>query len=127
MELSSDTFGGPYFSRDLFQIPGRLGRFCGGGGRPPPQTAAQKQTEALQMELMSAQLAASKNPVKMPEIAVPPPAAAPPPPPSQTGSDVLSAEQEARRQAARRKGIQSTLLTSKNSMNLLGGAQSLLG
>jgi hypothetical protein len=99
----------------------------GGGGKPPPQTAAQKQAEALQMELMQAQLAASKKPMEIPQIKVPDPAPPPPPPPSQTGSDVLSAEQEARRQAAKRKGIQSTLLASKTNMNALGGAQSLLG
>lgn len=116
----------------LYPRPCSLCLLQGGGGKPPAQTAAQKQSEALQIKLMSAQLAASKKPVKMPEIAVPPPAAAPPPPPSQTGSDVLSAEQEARRQAARRKGMQSTLLASYGSAykpGALGGLQtmSLLG
>ncbi len=82
------------------------------------------------MKLMQAQLKASQKPMEMPEIAVPPPAAPAPPPPSQTGSDVINAEQEARRQAGKRKGIQSTLLagnTGGYKPGALGGGQSLLG
>lgn len=79
------------------------------------------------MKLMQAQLKQSKEPMHMPEIAVPPPQAPPPPPPAQTGSDVINAEQEARRQASRRKGIQSTLLAAPVPTGALGGQTSLLG
>lgn len=82
------------------------------------------------MQLMQAQLKASQKPMEMPAIAIPEPAAPAPPPPSQTSSDVLNSEQDARRQAGKRKGIQSTLLagnTGGYQPGALGGGASLLG
>lgn len=85
----------------------------------------------MQLKLMQSQLKASQKPMEIPAIAMPEPAPPPPPPPSQTGSDVINAEQEARRQASRRKGIQSTLLAGNTGGYkpgaLGGGNQSLLG
>ena len=78
------------------------------------------------MELMKAQLAAAKKPVKLPEIAVPPPAAPPPPPPSQSSADVLAAEQSARKQAGGRSGYSRTLFAGA-SPGALGGQRTLLG
>jgi hypothetical protein len=111
----------------LYPRPCSLCLLQGGGGKAPQQSAASKKAEALQMKLMQAQLKQSQKPMEMPEIALPPPQAPAPPPPAQTGSDVINAEQEARRQATKRKGIQSTLLAAPVPAGALGGGNSLLG
>lgn len=75
---------------------------------------------------MKAQLKAAKQPIHLPEIAVPEPASPPPPPPAQSGADVLQAGQSARVSAGRRRGYGQTLFAGANT-GALGGPQTLLG
>ena len=119
-------------SEPLFLRPCSLALLQSGGGKAPQQSSKSKQAEALQLKLMQAQLKASQKPLEMPAMPtmVSEPAPIPPPPPTQTSSDVINAEQEARRQTGRKRGIQSTMLTvPKSNPNpyALGGMQSLLG
>lgn len=116
---------GPAFEPDLFMIPGRLGRFCKGGGAPK----SNKKMEALQEQLIKSQLKQAGQQIQMPEIAVPPPAPPDPPPPGQTASDAEGAARDARVQAAKRRGISRTLLSggAGPAAGALGGKQSLLG
>jgi hypothetical protein len=94
-----DMTGGPVFCRDLFLLPGRLGRLCKGGGAP----RVNKRLEAQQEKLIKAQIAQANQKFEIPEIAVPPPAAPPPPPPVANSADVLDAQVAARRGALRRR------------------------
>lgn len=94
----------------------------GSSSSAPKISASQKKSEALQMQLMKAQLKAAQKPIEMPHIAVPPPARPPAPPPSASGADVLAAGHSARRQASRRTGAGATLFAGA-----LGGQRTLLG
>lgn len=101
----------------------------GGGGKAsaPKQSKSAKRIEAKNEELLDIQLAQSKKPAAAPAVALPPPTPPAAPPPSSTSADVMNAEENARRQATKRKGIRSTLLASVNDGNALGGGQTLLG
>jgi hypothetical protein len=62
---------------------------------------------------------------KMPEVKIPPPPPPPepiPPPPTATSADVAQAEEQARQDAKKRKGIKSTVLAGET-----GGYQGALG
>lgn len=122
--------GGPHFDAALFLSSGKLGFLAKGGGAPKPN----KKLEQMQEQLIKAQLKQAGQHIALPEIAVPPPAPPDPPPPGQTASDVTNAEQDARRLAGKRRGIQSTLLSLGSAPGAapaggtgLGGKKTLLG
>lgn len=121
-----DDSGGPAFAREMFALPGRLGWF--GKGAP----ARNKKLEAAQEKLIRAQTLAAQRVVEIPELPELPPAPQDPPPPAQTASDLQNAQDDARRLAGRRRGIQSTMLSASAGLggrggSLGGAAQSLLG
>lgn len=117
-DCDMDSLGGPAFDRDLFTLPGRLGRLCKGGGVPK----VNKETEALQQKLMKAQLKQTSQKFEMPEIAVPPPAAPPPPPPVQSSADVVDAQRFARISALRRRSPGRATIFAGNTGGYQGGA-----
>lgn len=125
-----DTLGGPHFDRDLIGPGGRLNRFCKGQSAPK-QTAGQKKSEELNMQLMQKML--SQKPEKMPNISIPPapPPVDIPPAPSQSSADVEDADQEARRAAGKRYGLLKTTYAGATGgyggSKPMGGARSLLG
>lgn len=116
---------GPHYEPGLFSPNGKLIRFHKGGAAPVVNRAA----ERLQMKLLKSQLKQSKKGVHMPAIPVPEPTPPSAPPPSQTSSDVLDAEQEARRAAGRRTNNGSGTLFAGNTGGYrgLGGTRTLLG
>lgn len=86
------------------------------------------------MKLMQAQLRAAGQKIEMPhlpESAVPPPAPPPPPPPTSSSIDVQEAATDAKKQALKRSGYQSTLLAGETGgyqgSQALGGNKTLLG
>ncbi len=99
---------------DLIPIPslrpdGRLDRLNFGGGQKPPKPPKERPI---------------KFP-KMPEFHFPPtPEAAPPPapPPTATSADVAQAEEQARRDQNRRKGLRKTVLAGETG-GYCGAAQ----
>ena len=96
----------------------------GGGGAPK----SNKKLEALQMKLMQAQLRQAGQKIEMPTIETPEPAPPPPPPPSASSADVQEAATDARRQALKRGGYQSTLFAGETGgYRTLGGNKTLLG
>lgn len=117
---------GPHFEPGLIAPCGRLARFCKGGGAPK----VNKKSERLQMKLLQEQLKQARRGTRMPEIPVPEPTPPSAPPPSQTSSDVLDAEQEARRAAGRRTNSSNGTLFAGNTGGYrsgLGGNRTLLG
>lgn len=98
--------------------------------KPKGPSKQQQQAEALQLQLLQKQLAASEKPLEMPSLMAPPPAAPPPPPPSATSADAIEAGQAQRRQAAARTNVgKRTLFAGETGggMKATGGGQTLLG
>ena len=123
-----DTLDGPHFDAGLTAAGGRLARLHkgGGGAKPPP---INKKLEQMQMKLLQAQLRQAGKKIEMPNIEVPAPPPPPPPPPTSSSVDVQEAATDARRQALRRSGYQSTLFAGETGgyRGALGGSGSLLG
>lgn len=89
--------------------------FGGGGGTPKPP----KQQKIVMP--------------KMPEVKIPPPPPAPapiPPPPTATSAEVAQAEEQARKDEKKRKGIKNTVLAGETggyTASTLGGGTILGG
>lgn len=64
---------------------------------------------------------------EMPAIPNPPPPKPPPPPPSMSQLEVKEAEDQQRRDAAKRKGMRTTLLAGEGPTSSATGKASLLG
>ncbi len=124
-----DTLAGPHFDAGLLAANGSLARLHkGGGGSAPKPPKANKKLEQMQMKLMKAQLRQAGQHIQMPNIEVPPPPPPPPPPPSTSSIDVEEAATDARRQALKRSGYQSTLFAGETGGNKgLGGNRPVLG
>lgn len=116
-----DTLDGPHFDAELTTLDGRLARLHKGGGGPQPPKV-NKKLEQMQLKLMQAQLRQAGRKIEMPRVEVPAPPPPPPPPPTSSDRDVEEAAMDARRQALKRRGYQSTLFAGET-----GGPSSLLG
>ena len=117
--------GGPHFDTDLVQN-GKLARLHKGGGGAQ-ETKQDKQNKLLQEQLMKAQLKQIKD-YKEPEMPEWPKVEAPAPSPGETPTDVAQAEADARRQAARRRGLQRTIFSKMSDIvPQLGGRKTILG
>jgi hypothetical protein len=81
----------------------------------------------MQMKLMQAQLRQAGKKIEMPHIEIPPPPPPAPPPPTVSSADVQEAATEARRQALKRSGYQSTLFAGETGTPLLGGSRQMVG
>ena len=119
-----NDFHGPHFEPDMFGPDGRLLRFHKGGG-VPQETAAQKRAVKLQEKLLTAQLAQIKKSSQMEMPAMPPAPEPAGPPPTQTQNDVAQAEADARKQAAKRKGLMRSVLAGEKRAPTMGGATML--
>jgi len=115
----NDEFGGPHYDPEMFSHDGkRIVRFHK-GGKPPKRRRPPRRHRAPK-----------RKKFKMPHIPIPPPPPPPPPPPSQTSSDVLDADQEARRRAANRTNTGNGTIfggESGQQSNGLGGNRTILG
>lgn len=102
-----------------------------GKGSKPPRV--NKKAEQMQMKLMQAQLRQAGQKIEMPHMAAmqeATPAPPPPPPPTSSSIDIQEAQTDARRQALKRSGYQSTLFAGETggaNKSALGGQQTLLG
>jgi hypothetical protein len=123
-----DTLDGPHFDAGLISAHGGLARLHkgGGGGSAKPPTV-NKKLEQMQMKLMQAQLRQAGKKIEMPHIEIPPPPPPAPPPPTVSSADVQEAATEARRQALKRSGYQSTLFAGETGTPLLGGSRQMVG
>lgn len=121
--------GGPHWEPGLVQN-GRLVRLHKGGGYQP--SSQDKKNAALQERLLRAQLKQLKD-YQAPEMPEIPPVEVPSPSPGQTPTDVAQAEADARKQAARRKGLRATIFGGASAGvqtppgGTLGGGRSYLG
>ena len=121
-----DALNGPHFDAGLISASGGLTRLHKGGAPKPPKP--NKQLEQMQLKLMKAQMRQAGRKIEMPHIEVPPPPPPPPPPPTSSSRDVQEAANDARRQALKRTGYQSTLFAGETSGSKgLGGTPTLLG
>ncbi len=123
-----DTLEGPHFDAGLISVHGGLARLHKGGAPKPPKP--NRELERMQMKLLRAQLRQAGRKIEMPQIEVPPPPPPAPPPPTSSNADVEEAAIDARRQALKRSGFQSTLIAGRTgdyNSQALGGSGSLLG
>jgi hypothetical protein len=99
--------------------------------KPPGPTKNQMQAEAMQLELLKKQLAASEKPMEMPQFATPKPAPPPPPPASVTSgtsADVVEQQRDQRRQASRRVNPgRNTIFAGESGTQTTGQPSTLLG
>lgn len=119
-----DSLEGPHFDAGLFAVHGALTRLHKGGGAPKPPPV-NKKLEQMQMKLLQAQLRQAGRKIEMPHIEVPKPPPPPPPPASTSSRDVQEAALDARRQALKRQGYQSTLFAGETGgfkTRTLGGS-----
>ena len=125
MNEHPESTGGPHYDPDMIGPDGRMARFHK-GQKAPEETAAQKRAAKLQEQLLTAQLKQIKkgSEVTMPEA---PPAPGPvSPPPTQTANDVSQAQMDARKQAAKRKGLlRSVLAGEQRPAQTMGGSTML--
>lgn len=119
MNLHLDSSGGPHFDRDLFGPDGKLLRFHKGAS-VPRETSAQRKNAKLQEKLMKAQLEQIKKQSHMEMPAMPPAPVPPGPPPTQTANDQSQAEMDARRQAAKRKGLARSIVAGEKRQTMAG-------
>jgi hypothetical protein len=118
-----DTLQGPHFEAGLISASGGLARLHkGGGGGKPKLPKTDRKLEQMQMKLLKAQLKQAGRGIHIPHIEAPPPPPPPPPPPSLSSKDVQEAATDARRQALKRSGFQSTLFAGET-----GAKKTLLG
>lgn len=90
--------------------------------KPKGPTKQQQQSEALQLQLLQQQLAASKKPVEMPAGIAPTPAAPPPPPPpSSSSADALEAANDNKRRAFGRTNANRGTLFAGETGGYRGG------
>jgi hypothetical protein len=122
-----DTLDGPHFDAGLISAHGGLARLHKGGGGSPKPPPVNKKLEQMQMKLMQAQLRQAGRKIEMPNIEVPPPPPPAPPPPTASSADVQEAATDARRQALKRSGYQSTLFAGETGAQLLGGSRPVGG
>lgn len=117
--------GGPHFDPGL-EFHGRLVRLHKGGGGAQ-ETNQDKKNKLLQEQLMKAQLKQIKE-YKEPEMPEFPEIEPPAPSPGETPTDVAQAEDDARKQAARRKGLRRTIFSMmEQRVPQLGAKKSILG
>ena len=126
-DFHHEAAGGPHWAPDLF-VGTRLARLH--KGEQPQETTQDKRNKKLQEQLMKAQLKQIKE-YKEPEIPEFPEVEPPSPLPGETPTDMAQAEQDARRQAARRKGLRRTIFggapEESGPAKKLGGQQTILG
>jgi hypothetical protein len=116
-----DFFDGPWHERDMFGPDGKLLRFHKGAS-VPRETTAQKRQAKLQEKLLKAQLEQIKKQSHMEMPAMPPAPEPPGPPPTQTANDMSQAEMDARRQAAKRKGLLRSVVAGERRQTMAGSA-----
>lgn len=113
-----------------FRPDGGLATFNGGGGsRGPSPDEIRQEDERLAMERERMELERQALEAQL-ALAHQPPPEPPPPPPRQTTNDTVQAQQDARRQAARQQGLQSTRRAGATGGFLsrpLGGSTDTLG
>lgn len=109
---SLENFGGPHYDSDIFQIKGRLGRFCKGGGPAPPKKLSKKQIrkEEARQDERALEQASKIAKLNAPPVAPPPP---PPPPPIATSRDSMNAGVQTRVDAESRSGRADTILAGE--------------
>lgn len=104
-------------------------RLCfGGGGKGPNATEIRKERERAAKQEQKFMRQIQQNSQKEFHIPTPP---KPPPGISQSSADVQDAEQEKRRQAAKRQGLKATLIAGETGgyagESPMGGQKTLLG
>lgn len=118
---------GPHFDPDLVGPGGRLTRFHK-GGKPREPSSAERENTRLSNELLKVQLADAKKRAKE-SLFIPEPQA-PVVHPEAVTVETLDAEQQAKRDAARKKGLAKTFVAGETGgytgSTKLGGSKSLL-
>lgn len=103
---------GPRIDPGTFSPSGKLVRFHGGKPKAPKPSAQESLLSARTDKMLGDMFKSSMKPIPVPEVAPPPPAPVPSPPPTMSNADVMAARKQAKKEAAQRKGMKSTILSS---------------
>jgi hypothetical protein len=119
--MQGDMEGGPFFSRDLFDVRGRLTRLHKGGGGATAEALKGREQSAAQfreqMDLMKRQNAAAEVQAKEAREAAKRPVADPLP---VSGDEAgMNAGMSERINAAKRKGLRYSLLSQDSAKSTL--------